>query len=194
MFTGLVESLATVTRIETTPGGKRLAIRHTLPGEITMGESIAVNGCCLTVVSFTQDTFDFDVGPETLLRTNLGHLQPGNQVNLERSLRVGDRLGGHFVQGHVDAVGTIDRRERNGDWEDVWFRCPESLTKLMVPKGSIAVDGISLTLVNVEPERFSVMLIPHTQAVTTLGLKVPGDPVNLEADMLAKHVAKLLGK
>ena len=109
-------------------------------------------------------------------------------------MKVGDRLGGHFVQGHVDAVGTIDARVRNGDWEDVWFRCPAELTRLMVPKGSIAVDGVSLTLVNVESERFSVMLIPHTQAVTTLGFKKAGDAVNLEADMLAKHVAKLLGK
>jgi riboflavin synthase len=98
------------------------------------------------------------------------------------------------VQGHVDALGTIDQRTRNGAWEDVWFRCPASLTPLMVPKGSIAVDGISLTLVHVEPERFSIMLIPHTQAVTTLGFKQPGATVNLEADMLAKHVAKLLGK
>ena len=129
-------------------------------------------------------------GPETLLKTNLGELAAGDRVNLERSLRVGDRLGGHFVQGHVDAVGSIDRRDRNGDWEDVWFRCPAELTRLMVPKGSIAVDGISLTLVNVESERFSVMLIPHTQAVTTLGFKKPGDAVNLEADMLAKHVAQ----
>ena len=103
-------------------------------------------------------------------------------------------MGGHFVQGHVDGVGAIDRRDRNGDWEDIWFRCPAEMTRLMVPRGSIAVDGVSLTLVNVEAGRFSVMLIPHTQAVTTLGLKGPGDPVNLEADMLAKHVARLLGK
>ncbi|WP_020470010.1 riboflavin synthase [Zavarzinella formosa] len=192
VFTGLVETLATVERIEATPGGKKLVIRHGMAGDLVLGESVAVNGACLTVVAFSADTFDFDVGPETLLKTNLGHLKPGDSVNLERSLRVGDRLGGHFVQGHVDAVGTIDRRERNGDWEDVWFRCPASLTKLMVPKGSIAVDGVSLTLVNVEAERFSVMLIPHTQAITTLGLKVADDPVNLEADMLAKHVAKLI--
>ena len=193
MFTGLVETLATVARLENTPGGRRLVICHELPGEITLGESIAVNGACLTVVAFADGTFDFDVGPETLLKTNLGGLKPGDQVNLERSLRVGDRLGGHFVQGHVDGVGAIDRRDRNGDWEDIWFRCPAEMTRLMVPRGSIAVDGVSLTLVNVEAGRFSVMLIPHTQAVTTLGLKGPGDPVNLEADMLAKHVARLLG-
>ena len=192
MFTGLVETLATVARIADTHGGKRLTVRHALAGPISLGESIAVNGACLTAVAFASDTFDFEVGPETLLKTNLGQLKSGDRVNLERSLRVGDRLGGHFVQGHVDAVGTIEKRDRNGDWEDVWFRCPPELTRLMVPKGSIAEDGVSLTLVNVEAGRFSVMLIPHTQAVTTLGLKVAGDLVNLEADMLAKHVAKLL--
>jgi len=194
MFTGLVESLGTIARAEDVAAGRRLTVRDPMGPQLTLGESIAVNGACLTVVEMRGDEFAFEVGPETLLRTNLGTLRAGDRVNLERSLRVGDRLGGHFVQGHVDAVGTIDARVRNGDWEDVWFRCPAELTRLMVPKGSIAVDGISLTLVNVEAERFSVMLIPHTQAVTTLGFKKPGDAVNLEADMLAKHVAKLLGK
>jgi riboflavin synthase len=194
MFTGLVESLGTVTRADDTGAGRRLTVRDAMGTQLVLGESVAVNGACLTVVEAGGDEFAFEVGPETLLRTNLGSLTAGDRVNLERSLRVGDRLGGHFVQGHVDAVGTIDARTRNGDWEDVRFRCPADLTRLMVPKGSVAVDGISLTLVNVEAGRFSVMLIPHTQAVTTLGFKKPGDPVNLEADMLAKHVAKLLGK
>jgi riboflavin synthase len=194
MFTGLVESLGVVARTVETGAGRRLTVRDSMGPALAIGESVAVNGACLTVVELRGDEFDFEVGPETLLKTNLGGLAAGDRVNLERSLRVGDRLGGHFVQGHVDAVGSMDRRDRNGDWEDVWFRCPAELTRLMVPKGSIAVDGISLTLVNVEAERFSVMLIPHTQAVTTLGFKRPGDPVNLEADMLAKHVAKLLGK
>jgi riboflavin synthase len=194
MFTGLVESLGTVARLEDTGAGRRLVVRDPMGPHLVVGESVAVNGACLTVVAVRGEEFDFEVGPETLLRTNLGGLAAGGRVNLERSLRVGDRLGGHFVQGHVDAVGTIDARIRNGDWEDVWFRCPADLTRLMVPKGSIAVDGVSLTLVTVEADRFSVMLIPHTQAVTTLGFKRPGDPVNLEADMLAKHVAKLLGR
>jgi len=194
MFTGLIESLGTVCRVADIGAGRRLAVRDPIARELAIGESVAVNGACLTVVDIDGDEFAFEVGPETLLRTNLGALTDGDRVNLERSLRVGDRLGGHFVQGHVDAVGIIDARVRQGDWEDVWFRCPADLTRLMVPKGSIAVDGISLTLVNVEPERFSVMLIPHTQANTTLGFKRPGDAVNLEADMLAKHVAKLLGK
>ena len=194
MFTGLVESLATVESVEEIGAGRRLYISDRIGLDLALGESVAVNGACLTVVSYHGVEFAFEIGPETLLRTNLGSLKAGDRVNLERSLRVGDRLGGHFVQGHVDAVGTIDARTRNGDWEDVWFRCPADLTRLMVHKGSVAVDGISLTLVNVEAGRFSVMLIPHTQAVTTLGFKKPGDPVNLEADMLAKHVAKLLGK
>jgi riboflavin synthase len=194
MFTGLVESLGTIVRAEDTGAGCRLTVRDAIGPRLALGESVAVNGACLTVVEVRGEEFAFEVGPETILKTNLGALIAGDRVNLERSLQVRDRLGGHFVQGHVDAVGTIDARLRNGDWEDVWFRCPAELTKLMVPKGSIAVDGISLTLVNVEAERFGVMLIPHTQATTTLGFKQVGDPVNLEADMLAKHVAKLLGK
>jgi riboflavin synthase len=194
MFTGLVESLGTVAGLEDTGAGRRLVVRDRIGPELDVGESVAVNGACLTVVEIRGEEFAFDVGPETLLRANLGGLRAGDRVNLERSLRVGDRLGGHFVQGHVDAIGFIDRRERNGEWEDVWFRCPAELTRFMVLKGSIAVDGVSLTLVNVEADRFSVMLIPHTQTVTTLGLKRVGDPVNLEADMLAKHVARLLGR
>jgi riboflavin synthase len=194
MFTGLIESLGAVTRVADTGTGRRLTISDRISEPLVVGESVAVNGACLTVVVVRGDEFDFDVGPETLQKTNLGQLTAGDRVNLERSLRVGDRLGGHFVQGHVDGVGTIDQRIRNGEWEDVWFRCPAELTRLMVSKGSIAVDGVSLTLVNVEADRFSIMLIPHTQTITTLGFKQAGDTVNLEADMLAKHVAKLLGK
>jgi riboflavin synthase len=194
MFTGLIESLGTVAHAEDVGAGRRLVVRDPIGSQLAIGESVAVNGACLTVVEARGEQFAFEVGPETLLRANLGGLRAGDRVNLERSLRVGDRLGGHFVQGHVDGIGSIDRRDRSGDWEDVWFRCPSELTRLMVPKGSIAVDGISLTLVKVEADRFSVMLIPHTQQVTTLGFKVVGDPVNLEADMLARHVAKLLGR
>jgi riboflavin synthase len=194
MFTGLIESLGTVRRVDIVSAGRRLMIADPIGPDLKIGESVAVNGACLTVVAIHGEQFEFEVGPETLVKTNLGQLAAGDSVNLERSLRVGDRLGGHFVQGHVDAVGTVERRERNGDWEDVWFRYPAELTRLMVPKGSIAVDGVSLTLVNVEADRFSVMLVPHTQAMTTLGFKQPGDLVNLEADMLAKHVAKLSEK
>jgi len=194
MFTGLVETLGTIARSANTGAGRVLTVSEAIAPRLSIGESVAVNGVCLTVVAIRGNEFDFEVGPETLLKTNLGSLRTGDRVNLERSLRVGDRLGGHFVQGHVDAVGKIESRSHNGDWEDVWFGCRDELTRLMVPKGSIAVDGVSLTLVNVEAERFSVMLIPHTQSMTTLGFKKSGDWVNLEADMLAKHVAKLLGK
>jgi riboflavin synthase len=194
MFTGLVESLGSVTGVVIDGPGKRLTVRDAMAGSLALGESVAVNGACLTVVEIRGSEFWFDLGPETLLRTNLGRLVVGDRVNLERSLRVGDRLGGHFVQGHVDAVATIASRLRNGDWEDVWFQCPPDLTRLIVPKGSIAIDGVSLTLVSVEPDRFSVMLIPHTQTMTTLGMKRVGDFVNIEADLLAKHVAKLIGQ
>jgi riboflavin synthase len=194
MFTGLVESLGTIQRIVDDPdGGNVLSVSAAVAPQLAIGESIAVNGACLTVVERDAGSLTLQVGPETLQRTNLGQLRGGDRVNLERSLRVGDRLGGHFVQGHVDAVGHISERVRKGDWETVRFDCPDELTKLMVPKGSIAVDGISLTLVDVGDDFFSVMLIPHTLANTTLGFKIPGDPVNLEADMLAKHVQKLLG-
>jgi riboflavin synthase len=194
MFTGLIESLAAVSQIEDDGhGGKVMTVYEPRLGpQLALGESVAVNGACLTVVANDAGRFRFQIGPETLLKTNLGALDLGGQVNLERSLRVGDRLGGHFVQGHVDAVGTIAERIPQGEWEMVRFQCPAELTRLMVPKGSIAVDGISLTLVDVGPDFFTVMLIPHTQLHTTLGFKKVGDPINLEADMLAKHVQKLL--
>jgi riboflavin synthase len=194
MFTGLVESLGSVVSLaDDGHGGKLVTLaERTLAPQLTIGESIAVNGACLTVVQKDSEYFSFQVGPETLLKTNLGELQAGDRVNLERSLRVGDQLGGHFVQGHVDAVGRIAERIIQGEWEIIYFRCPAALTRLMVPKGSIAVDGISLTLVDVATDSFSVMLIPHTLANTTLGFKKVGDAINLEADMLAKHVQKLL--
>jgi riboflavin synthase len=194
MFTGLVEALGTVRAVVgDNAGGQILSVYEpAISPQLTIGESVAVNGACLTVVDRDSDSFQFQVGPESLLKTNLGALRPGDRVNLERSLRVGDRLGGHFVQGHVDAAGVITDRARQGEWEVVRFRCPADLTRLMVSKGSVAVDGVSLTLVDVGPDSFSVMLIPHTLAHTTLGFKAPGDAVNLEADMLAKHVAKLL--
>ena len=196
MFTGLVQALGKVVRAaDDGYGGRTLTVAEPgIAAALERGESIAVNGACLTAVAFDADTFQFEVGPETLLRTNLGALRPGDAVNLERALRVGDRLGGHFVSGHIDAVGTIADRTRSGAWEIVAFACPADADALMVPKGSVAIDGISLTLVDVEPGRFTIMLIPHTLAHTTLGTKRVGDAVNLEYDLLAKHVRKLLGK
>lgn len=197
MFTGLVEALGQVERVVEEDNGRRFAILwpDLDPGEpIAMGESIAVNGCCLTVVTIDGDVFEVQAGPETLLRTNLGDRLEGDRVNLERSLRVGDRLGGHFVQGHVDTTAELVDRRPEGEWEFLRFRLGAEWTPLMVEKGSIAVDGVSLTLVDVIGDSFSIMLIPHTLAVTTLGTLKTGDRVNIEADMLAKHVSKLLGK
>jgi riboflavin synthase len=195
MFTGLVEALAAVRRVEDDgAGGRHLVVAAPgLAAGLTLGESVAVNGACLTVVEHDAETCRFQAGPETLRRTNLGELVPGDRVNLERSLRLGDRLGGHLVQGHVDGVGRIAERQRQGDWETVWFTCPPALAQQMVSKGSVAVDGVSLTLVDVAHDRFSVALIPHTLAQTTLGFKSVGAAVNLETDLLAKYVQKCLG-
>jgi riboflavin synthase len=193
MFTGLVQALATVKRIVAASPGKCLTIDAPgLATAATIGDSIAVNGCCLTVVEIDGPLLSFEAGPETLSRTNLGELAAGSQVNLEPSLRAGDQLGGHYVSGHVEAVGTVDARNDDAEWSTFWFRFPRELGRYIVSKGSIAVDGVSLTVVDVEPQRFSVQLIPHTLAVTTLGKRRPGDRVNLETDLLAKYVEKLL--
>jgi riboflavin synthase len=195
MFTGLVEALGEVERTDEEGSGRRLLIRWPGPGApvaLAIGESVAVNGCCLTVVAAEPGRFTVQAGPETLLRTNLGERRAGDPANLERSLRVGDRLGGHFVQGHIDTTARLRERRPDGDWEFLAFAIDPAWTPLMVAKGSIAVDGVSLTLVDVSADGFSVMLIPHTLAVTTLGTLRPGDVVNIEMDMLAKHVRKLM--
>lgn len=195
MFTGLVEVLGRIERVvDENPGKRLLLVWPGLDSALAIGESIAVNGCCLTVVASEGEQFEVQAGPETLLRTNLVDRQAGDRVNLERSLRVGDRLGGHFVQGHIDTTAVLLERRQEGEWEFLAFTLDPSWTRLLVSKGSIAVDGVSLTLVDIWPDGFSVMLIPHTLAVTTLGLLKPGDRVNIETDILAKHVAKLLGK
>ncbi len=195
MFTGLVQALGRIERVEREEAGLRFAIAwDDLPEDdpLALGESVAVNGCCLTVVAVDGGRFEVQAGPETLARTNLGIRGAGDRVNLERALKVGDRLGGHFVQGHVDTTATLRERRPEGEWEFLGFTIDPAWTPLLVPKGSIAADGVSLTLVDVSSDAFSVMLIPHTLAVTTLGLIQPGDAVNIEADMLAKHVQKLL--
>ena len=193
MFSGIVERMGIVRRLISDPPGVRLVIESPeIARNARIGDSIANNGCCLTVVEVDERTFGFDVGPETLIRTNLGRLHEGSPVNLERSLKIGDELGGHFVSGHIDAVGWLDERRDDKDWSTFWFRVPRHLTRQMASKGSIAVDGVSLTLVDVEDERFSVALIPHTLTVTTLGPLRKGDPVNLETDILAKYVEKQL--
>ncbi len=198
MFTGLVEALATVIEVRPEPPGVRLIISAPKYasgeeyGRVQLGDSIALNGCCLTVVAAIRDRFEFQAGEETLSRTNLGRLAAGSRLNVERSLRFGDRLGGHLVTGHIDAVGSLESRKDDGDWAKFWFRIPRELSKQLASKGSIAVDGVSLTLVDVEDDRFSVALIPHTLSATTLGCLTPGDPVNLETDVLAKYVQRQL--
>ena len=193
MFTGLVECMGTVVDIADESPGVRLRIDAGLVADdAVLGASIAINGCCLTVVAVEDSILDFEAGSETLSRTNLGSLEIGNNVNLERSLKVGDRLGGHYVTGHIDTTGTVSERIDNKDWSTIWFNLPRSWAKLLVEKGSVAVDGVSLTVVDVESERFSVALIPHTLEVTTLGHQQTGDVVNLETDLLAKYVQRQL--
>lgn len=201
MFTGLVEGLGTITAVISEVAGIRLALQP--PAHMTdtastdrcqLGDSVAINGCCLTVIEMADNVWSFQAGTETLSKTNLGSLDFGDVVNLERSLPVNGRLGGHFVQGHVDGQGTVAAIETEGDWVTMRFHVPESLAKLMVPKGSVAVDGVSLTLVDVTTNQFSIALIPHTLEATTLGRRKVGDAVNIETDILGKYVQKLLGR
>lgn len=194
MFTGLIQSLGTVRASEDDGHGGR-ALRVTDAGlapHVEIGESIAVNGACLTVVARDSDAFDFEAGPETLAKTTLATLAPGDRVNLERALRAGDSIGGHFVTGHVDTTGTVREKTQTGEWLTLWFEYPRAFDELLVGKGSVAVDGVSLTVVDAAPGRFSVMVIPHTRDHTTLGLKEAGAAVNVEFDILAKHVRRLL--
>jgi riboflavin synthase len=193
MFTGLVQSLAEVKSLIAVGPGVRLTIRESeIARRSAVGDSIAINGCCLTVVDIERELLSFEAGEETLGRTTFGSMKAGDRVNLETSLRMGHELGGHLVAGHVDGVGVVDERIDDSDWSKFWFRVPDSLTRQMASKGSVAVDGVSLTLVDVEQVRFSVALIPHTLKVTTLGLRRKGDRVNIETDLLAKYVERQL--
>jgi riboflavin synthase len=193
MFSGIVEAMGTVVELRQEPPGCRLIVREPkIAAETRVADSISVNGCCLTVIDCEGDTFAFQAGPETLLRTNLGTLAPGGCVNLERALAVGQRMGGHFVSGHIDGVGTLMKRDDSGDWSTFWFSVPRELAMQMASKGSIAVDGVSLTIVASEPDRFSIALIPYTLEVTTLGRMPIGGKANLETDILAKYVQRLV--
>lgn len=195
MFTGLIQELGEVTALDRS-ARTRLTVRA--PGmarePFTRGESIAVNGCCLSVVEAGGERFTVEVSPETLARTSLAALQRGARVNLERALRLSDRLGGHLVLGHVDGVGRVQGRQPAGDFLEMTVEAPAPVEPLLLEKGSVAVDGVSLTVNSVSGRSFSVMLIPETLAATTLGGKQAGDPVNLEGDVIGKYVARLVGR
>jgi len=193
MFTGIVEELGTIEAIEDQGDAVRLTIRaETVLGDARPGDSIAVNGCCLTVAEKTAATWTADVMQETLDLTSMRGATPGDRVNLERSVTPTTRLGGHIVQGHVDGVGEILSRTPSEHWEVVEISLPPTLAKYVVVKGSITVDGVSLTVVEVGADRFTVSLIPETLTRTTLGHRRPGDRVNLETDVIARHVEKLV--
>jgi riboflavin synthase len=192
MFTGLVETTARVRRVDPDGDGVRLEVETPLAAELAQGDSIAVNGVCLTAVDPGDGRFKADVMAETLRRSSLGPLSEGDQVNVELPLRAGDRLGGHMVQGHVDGVGTVEDVREEGFARLVRIAAPEDLLRYVVEKGSIAVDGVSLTVAQVDDRGFTVSLIPETLERTTLGLAAPGRVVNLEVDVLAKYVEKLV--
>jgi riboflavin synthase len=186
MFTGLVREVGTVVSFE----DGRLRVESSIVAAV--GDSVAIDGVCLTVVDGDRKTLAFDAVPETLARTTLGRLGPGTPVNLEPALRAGEALGGHYVQGHVDGVGGVRSIQAEGDGKRMWFDAPPGLLRYVVEKGSIAVEGTSLTVAETDNEGFAVALIPHTLAETTLADLESGDPVNLEADVLAKYVERLL--
>ncbi|HEX5137253.1 MAG TPA: riboflavin synthase [Planctomycetota bacterium] len=195
MFTGIVQSMGRIASISPAEGGARLWVEAgPLAGEAKQGDSVAVDGCCLTVVGTSGGRLAFDAIPETLRRTTLGRRAAGDAVNLELPLRPVDRLGGHFVQGHVDAVAEVLERREQGADVTMTFRLPPALGGQVVEKGSVAIDGVSLTVASADARTFSVALIPHTLAVTTLGRRGKGDLVNLEGDILAKYVAALVAR
>lgn len=193
MFTGLIESQGIVTRIERISGGVRLEVYAPDFGrDMAIGDSVAVDGACLTITRFIRGAFLVDVSAETLDRTTLGRLTQGSSVNLERALRMSDRFGGHFVSGHVDGVGRVVMRQAAGNSTLYTFAAPETVSAFLVPKGSVAIDGISLTVADVTADGFTAAVIPHTEESTTLKAKPIGAPVNVEADMFAKYIARYL--
>jgi len=195
MFTGLIIELGEITAIDRRAQDSRLAIRgHKILQDIAIGDSIAINGVCLTTTTVKGDVVSFDVSGETLKSTNLGELKRGDKVNLEPSLRPNSKMGGHFVSGHVDGIGRIRSRRAEGNAERIDIESPAHVLKYLVRKGSVSVDGISLTVVNVLKDAFSLVIIPHTASLTTIGFKKAGDTVNLEPDILAKYVEKFLHK
>ena len=194
MFTGIIEDIGTLTAL--TPAGEvvKLQVQTALDlSDTKLGDSIAINGVCLTVTELAGSLVAFDVGPESLAVTALGRLAVGDRVHMERALRLSDRLGGHLVQGHVDGVGTLAARTQSGDTLQLTIACPPQILALSIQKGSIALDGVSLTINALDDETLSVWLIPHTLEQTVLGERKVGDPINIESDLIGKYVARLLG-
>jgi riboflavin synthase len=193
MFTGIIEEMGSVRALRREGIAARLTVSaSTVLGGTAIGDSICVNGVCLTVVDLAKDGFSADVAAETLKVTNLGELKIGANVNLERALQLSARIGGHLVSGHVDAVGRIrEKREEGNGWR-IFIDAPETVLRYVIKKGSIAIDGISLTVADVDRSGFSIAMIPHTAKLTTLGFKAGGDSVNLEADIMGKYVERLL--
>lgn len=197
MFTGIVKSIGMVTSVSKSRSGAEIIMRVRLRKfglGLKKGDSVCINGACLTATKLSKGEAEFEMVSETIRRTNLGQTKPGEMVNIERSLRVGDRLEGHFVLGHVDGTGVIEDIQKMSSETTIWIELDKWLAKSLVPKGSIAVDGVSLTLVDVKGDRVSVSLIPHTLKVTTLGMKRRGDRVNIETDILGKYVMNNLPK
>ena len=195
MFTGLVVEMGEIVSVAKRDSGARLFLNaENVSEDAHIGDSISVNGTCLTVVEIKGKTLGFDISDETLRSTNLGSLRTKDRVNLEPSLRLDSRLGGHFVTGHIDGVGTIKSKSAAGDAHKIIIGSGKDITRFLVEKGSVAVDGISLTVVEVLPKGFSIVIIPHTAALTTIGVKGPGDTVNIEVDILGKYVSKFLHK
>jgi riboflavin synthase len=190
MFTGLIEAVATVSRVDPVDAGYRLRLETPLAAELQLGESVSVDGVCLTVTARDDGAWHADVGPETVRVTTLGTLRPGRRVNLERAMRADSRFGGHFVQGHVDATARVLDVRPDGDSHWIAVEVPERLGPLFVPKGSVAVNGVSLTVATLTDSRFEVMIIPFTWEHTALGELAPGAHVNLECDMVGKYVAR----
>lgn len=195
MFTGLIEKVGKVERIDRKANVLKLKINlQDKEDDLREGESISINGVCLTLTNFSNNIVEFDVSPETVEKTNIPKLKGGDEVNIERALKVADRLGGHFVSGHVDGTASISKMTEKNDSCDIEFKCSSDLTETMVKKGSVAVDGVSLTIVDLKKGSFSAALIPHTLNKTTIGRKRVGDVVNLELDMVGKYVREEVRK
>ncbi len=195
MFTGIIESLGTISMVRSSGSkGKRLSVEADINlDETAIGDSIAVNGACLTVVEISRNRFDVDVSPETLEKTTLGNAKTGDRVNIERALRLSDRLDGHLVSGHIDGIGKIKRKNLTGNAVIITFEAPVEISRYIIKKGSVAVDGVSLTVNNCDEGWFEVSIIPHTAKLTTMGIKAENNPVNIETDMIGKYIERFAG-